>query len=149
MAKTWLAGADGCKEGWVVVLRESRSGEMLTRVVTDIEEVLRWNEPPAVLCIDVPIGLLEQAVRGGRVCDRAARGLLGQPRARSVFSPPARAALAARNYTEALRLNRASAAGAPGISRQCYGILPKIKEVDSLMTPSLQERVLEVHPELA
>ncbi|HSF18800.1 MAG TPA: DUF429 domain-containing protein, partial [Vicinamibacteria bacterium] len=47
------------------------------------------------------------------------------------------------------RLNRASAAGAPGISRQCYGILPKIKEVDSLMTPSLQERVLEVHPELA
>lgn len=103
---------------------------------------------PDILCIDVPIGLLDQAVPGGRGCDKAARVLLGQPRGRSVFSPPARPTLRARRFEEALRLNRATSPHALGISRQSFGILPKIREVDELITPGLQDRILEVHPEL-
>jgi predicted RNase H-like nuclease len=36
-----------------------------------------------------------------------------------------------------------------GMSRQAYGILPKIREVDGLMRPALQQTVYEAHPELA
>jgi predicted RNase H-like nuclease len=35
------------------------------------------------------------------------------------------------------------------MSRQAFGIVPKIREVDRLMTPALQQRVYEAHPELA
>jgi predicted RNase H-like nuclease len=31
---------------------------------------------------------------------------------------------------------------------QGFGILPKIREVDEIMTPDLQRRIVEVHPEL-
>ena len=86
--------------------------------------------------------------QGGRGCDKAARVLLGQPRGRSVFSPPARPTLRARRFEEALRLNRATSPRALGISRQSFGILPKIRQVDELITPGLQDRILEVHPEL-
>lgn len=34
------------------------------------------------------------------------------------------------------------------MSIQGFGILPKIREVDELMTRSLQGRIVEVHPEL-
>ena len=36
-----------------------------------------------------------------------------------------------------------------GLSIQAFGILGKIREVDRLMTPALQGRVYEAHPELA
>jgi predicted RNase H-like nuclease len=36
-----------------------------------------------------------------------------------------------------------------GLSIQAFNILPKIREVDRLMTPALQQRVYEAHPELA
>jgi predicted RNase H-like nuclease len=113
-------------------------------VVSRLSEVLQGSDVPLVLGVDIPIGLLDRAVPGGRECDRAARALLGEPRARSVFSPPVRRVLKARSYEDALRRN-----GRIGISRQCYGILAKIREIDDLMTPSLQKRVREVHPELA
>jgi predicted RNase H-like nuclease len=35
------------------------------------------------------------------------------------------------------------------MSRQAFGILPKIREVDRLMTSDLQQMVRETHPELA
>jgi len=34
-------------------------------------------------------------------------------------------------------------------SKQTAGILPRVREVDELMTPDLQARVLEGHPELS
>jgi predicted RNase H-like nuclease len=36
-----------------------------------------------------------------------------------------------------------------GLSIQAFNIVPKIREVDRLMTPALQHRVYEAHPELA
>ena len=35
------------------------------------------------------------------------------------------------------------------MSKQAFALLPKIAEVDDLMTPKLQRRVSEVHPELS
>jgi predicted RNase H-like nuclease len=35
-----------------------------------------------------------------------------------------------------------------GISQQCFGLFRKIREADNLVTPDLQERIREVHPEL-
>jgi predicted RNase H-like nuclease len=36
-----------------------------------------------------------------------------------------------------------------GLSIQAFNILPKIREVDRVMTPALQQQVYEAHPELA
>ena len=144
-----LAGVDGCKGGWVVVLRDVGSGALEVRVIETMGELIQRRHGPAVVGIDIPIGLLDQALPGGRECDKEARTFLGWPRRCSVFSPPVRPALRASSYDEALRLNRASSRHELGISRQSFGILGKIREVDAMMTPSLQERVIEVHPEVS
>jgi predicted RNase H-like nuclease len=143
-----VAGADGCKAGWVVVLREVSSRSIRVELVARIADILRWKEPPKVLCIDIPIGLLDRAVAGGRECDRAARALLGRPRGSSVFSPPARGALKAGAYEEADRRNRATGPDAPGLSRQGVALFPKIREVDQLLGRSRRLRIVEAHPEV-
>lgn len=145
---TWVAGADGCKAGWVVVLREVKSGKLEVKLASSVEEVFRWKPSPEILGIDIPMGLLDRAVEGGRDCDRAARALLGRPRGTSVFSPPARRALHAR-LEDASDRNRETGPGAPGLSRQSCAIIPKIRQVDEFLTRSLQRRVVEVHPELS
>lgn len=104
---------------------------------------------PAVVGVDMPIGLLDAAAPGGRACDRLARAALGWPRAASVFSPPVRAALGAASYAEALRSNRCSSSAGLGISRQVYMLFPKLRELDQWMTPARQRFVFEVHPELS
>ena len=113
------------------------------RVCPCFEEVLAWASGSAVVAVDIPVGLLERPVPGGRDCDREARRLLGRGRASSVFTPPVRAALAAKSYAQARRLN------GRGLNRQGFLILPKIREVDRVMTPELQGSVHEVHPELS
>jgi predicted RNase H-like nuclease len=136
----WVAGVDGCRGGWVVVLvgTKSRDGKpSQVRLCADFTEVLALDPKPAVIAIDIPIGLLDAPRAGGRVCDQAARRLLGR-RGSSVFSPPIRKFLTATSYKEV-----------QGVSKQAYNILPKIREVDRLMTPALQAIVYEAHPELA
>ena len=84
--------------------------------------------------IDMPIGL--PAVPGPRACDVAARRVLGGRRS-TVFPAPARCFLG-RPWEEVR-----------GLSKQAFHLLPKIAEVDALVDPSVQDRVFEVHPELA
>jgi predicted RNase H-like nuclease len=121
---------------------------MEARVAIQIRDVLLWKPQPKVVGIDVPIGLLDSAVNGGRECDVEARKLLGQPRGTSVLSPPSRRALKARTPEEAHEWNKSSGPHAPGLPLQARAIIPKIHEVDELITPSLQRRIVEVHPEL-
>jgi predicted RNase H-like nuclease len=145
---SWVAGVDGYHNGWFIVLKELGTGELCFRTVGTFSGILDLTEKPAVICVDIPIGLLDHAVHGGRECDRLTRGLLGHPRASSVFSPPVRSALHARTYDEAKNLNRRSSPEKIGISKQAYGILPKLVEVHIVMTPRLQKHIFEVHPEL-
>ena len=97
--------------------------------------------------IDIPIGLAD-AGPDGRLCDREARQLLGRGRAASVFSAPARRTLAATGYAHALELNRA--ATGRGLSIQAWGIVPKIREIDTLLhgSTALRGVLRECHPEL-
>ena len=136
----WVAGVDGCRGGWAVVLMQmqgtGRSAWEL-RLCSSFGEVLDLDLKPVAIAIDIPIGLLDSPQSGGRDCDRAARSLLGR-RASSVFSPPIRKFLYAKSYEKV-----------QGMSRQAFGILKKIREVDELMNPARQAVLYEAHPELA
>lgn len=144
----WIAGVDGCPKGWAVALRSVDGQQCGFRVVARASELLSLPENPVIIAIDIPIGLLDQAKPGGRECDPAARKLLKAPRACSVFTPPVRPALDAKSYEYAVRINKNSSPCRMGISRQCYGLFPKLREVDALMTPELQKRIKEIHPEI-
>ena len=147
---TWVAGADGCRGGWIVAL--SPLGEVAQttfRLVPTFADALMLPERPEVLAVDMPIGLLSAAVPGGRPCDTLARKILGRPRASSVFTPPVRQALAADDYREALAINRASSPAGLGISIECFYLFRKLREVDAALTPHRQRRIKETHPELA
>lgn len=144
---TWVAGVDGYKNGWFVILDEIHSGNLDWVATGSFAELLCVPQRPEVIAVDIPIGLLGAARHGGRDCDAEARRLLGNRR-NSVFSPPVRAAISAKDYHSAKRANQESSPSRIAISHQAYGIFPKICEVDSLMTTKLQDRVFEVHPEL-
>lgn len=146
MAEAWYAGVDGCRGGWFVVLLHCR-GQAVTalrqRLCPSFAEVVELPERPVLTAVDIPIGLLERATPGGRPCDRAARRLLGA-RKSSVFPPPARPALAAgTDYRAAVAANGA------GISLPAWNILARIRETDACLSPALQARIRESHPELA
>ena len=145
----WVAGADGFRDGWVVVLHRPATGTTRCRTVDGVDALLALPEAPAVLGIDMVIGLPDEVQSGGRACDRAARQLLGHPRGASVFSPPAYDALPADTYAEAQRRNRASGPDAPGLSKQTYHLFPKMRALAEHVTAARQDRVREVHPELS
>lgn len=130
------------------MIKDLASGAAQIHCFPTFSELLKATRDCAAVGVDVPIGLLDGAIPGGRACDREARGRLGAGRGSSVFSPPTRPALAAADYPAALAANRASSEYGLGLSKQCYNIFPKIREVDALMTPHRQRRVREVHPEL-
>jgi predicted RNase H-like nuclease len=142
-----VAGVDGCKVGWIVVKWDMGKHEFTLHVAPDFFSVRSFAASVQIIAMDIPIGLLDQAVEGGRACDRLARKMLGK-RASSVFAPPVRASLECATYPEALKANRDSSPHAIGISKQCFAILPKIREVDRIISPDIQRSVIEVHPEL-
>jgi predicted RNase H-like nuclease len=137
----FVAGADGCRAGWLSFKVEASSLTTSVEVV-DHPTLLR-SRPGDLAClgIDIPIGLLE----GPRACDKAARKLLERRRG-SVFPAPCRAAVQAATYDEASAVNRQKTTR--GLSRQAWGIAPKIRQVDEAMTPDCQQWAFEVHPEV-
>lgn len=145
----WVAGADGYRDGWVVVLWDPATERVRVCTVDGVADLFDVPEVPAVLGVDMVIGCPDGARPGGRRCDRQARQLLGHPRGASVFSPPAYDALWAETYPEAKRRNRASAPDAPGLSKQAFHLIPKMRALAEQVTPARQERVREVHPELS
>jgi predicted RNase H-like nuclease len=127
---TWVAGVDGCPAGWIVIIAETDLARVRYKVVDHISAVAGLSEDPKIVAIDIPIGLLDSAVPGGRKCDQLARALLRRPRASSVFSPPVRGALIQEDYPKALHANRESSASKLGISKQCFGLFEKMRHVD-------------------
>lgn len=146
----WTAGVDGARGGWICALWDGGGPPRLRRL-DYLGALFTLAEAPAFTCLDMPIGLSEVATPGGRRCDRAARQRLAAAGGRpsSVFSPPARPALAATTHAEASARNRATGPGAPGLSIQAFHLFPLLRQVDETITPARQERVVEAHPELA
>jgi len=84
--------------------------------------------------------------RWPRVCDLLAQELLGGKGRSRLFLAPPRETLSAENPAKFQALHQ-SATGVKA-SLPVWGILPRIREVDAGMTPSLQDRVFEFYPEL-
>ncbi len=72
--------------------------------------------------------------------------MVGQRRS-SVFPAPIRPMLQAVNYEDACR--RRFHVERKKCSRQLFAILPIVRDVDAQMTPALQRRVIEGHPEVS
>jgi predicted RNase H-like nuclease len=146
----WLAGVDGCTGGWLAALVRPADGEARLRIVARLADLLAAPEAPAIVAVDIPIGLPERVGLGGRAAENAVRPLLGA-RQSSVFSVPARPAIYAEDYREACRHALESSEPPRKVSRQLFNIAPKIREVDQALRadPAAAASVFEVHPELA
>jgi predicted RNase H-like nuclease len=146
----WLAGADGCRAGWVVAFVRPAGGEVSVAVLPRFADVLAAPEAPVIVAVDIPIGLPERVGHGGRAAENAIRPLL-RARQSSVFSVPSRAAMAAEDYRQACAIALATSDPPRKISKQLFMIAPKIREVDAclLADRTAAARVFEVHPELA
>ena len=142
---TWIAGVDGYKSRWFVVLQNLASLEVRYRIVEPFSELLHLAETPKIVAVDIPIGLPEVARPGGRACERHARAVLGG-RKSSVFNAVGRETLKAGGQPEASASSKA--AGGIGIGVQAWGLAAKLREADEAMTPAAQAIVREVHPEV-
>lgn len=149
-ADTWLAGVDGCSGGWIAAFVQPAGAEARVRVVPRFADVLAAPEAPAVVAVDMPVGLPERSGPGGRMAENAVRPLLGA-RQSSVFSVPSRAAIYAGDYAAACASALETSEPPRKVSKQLFNIAPRIREIDGLLCrfPAAAGRVFEVHPEVA
>jgi predicted RNase H-like nuclease len=147
-----VVGVDGCRGparqggGWLLVEMGEDGAFGAAAAVGSFAEVLAATGAADLVLVDIPMGLPDRD-RPTRACDREARRLVG-PRRSSVFPPPARAALGAAGYAAACVQNREATGRA--ISRQAWGLAPRIAQVDAALRarPDLQARCREAHPEV-
>jgi predicted RNase H-like nuclease len=141
-----ICGADGCKNGWVVVVENRATRKVWWHVCASVAEIVSTEPHPQIIALDIPIGLPDQ---GPRECDLEARRLLRWPRASSVFPAPIRSVLTAATYEEACR--KRYEVEQKKMSQQASAIVPKIQKVDELLCndPHLRSTFYEVHPEVS
>jgi predicted RNase H-like nuclease len=154
----WLAGVDGCKDGWLVVLIRP-DGQEVRICDTPIKKFGDVITMATLIAVDMPIGLPEL---GGREAEKLVRPLLGRL-SRSVFPVPSRKAVFSERGPFSDQAERyaahqracvvAAATSKPSrrVTMQTFGIFPKIQDVDESLrsTPRAMDRVFEVHPEVA
>jgi predicted RNase H-like nuclease len=147
----WVAGVDGCRAGWIAVLMRP-DNPRTHRIMTapTLAGIIDAPEEPAIIAVDMPIGLPDRTSGSGRLPEQLIRPLLGQ-RQSSVFAIPSRQAVEAGDYGEACTIAAATSDPPRKVSRQGFAIFPKIREIDALLRArrDLVSRVYEVHPELA
>lgn len=144
---TRCAGIAHCRGEWIAGVADSSATHSLKwfkipdllSLPHDLEE---WDVEFAGLVS--PIGLVEQ---GTRPVDTEARKMLGAKRASSVFPVPTRPILAARSREEACEL--CESLEGKRVTRQSFSLFRGIRETESWITPIFQERIVEVHPEVA
>lgn len=141
-----FVGADGCRAGWFAVSL-TEAGDWTVNVFADVASLWAAFSNASVILLDVPIGLREDGPTE-RLCDREARRLLGPGRQSSVFPVPCRPAIYCTTYQQASQVNKEMTGR--GLSVQTWSIIPKIREVDALLTSdrSARSRIREVHPEI-
>ncbi|WP_454918337.1 DUF429 domain-containing protein [Xanthobacter sediminis] len=152
-----FTGLDGCRGGWICARWDGAAHLELSRI--DRLAALFAAPPYPTVAIDMPIGLPDRVGPRGRAPERLVRPLLGG-RQSSVFSVPARAAVAAglapgadegTRYRAACAAARASSDPPKAVAKQCFHLFPKIGEVDALLRshPEFVPLVHECHPEVA
>jgi predicted RNase H-like nuclease len=126
-----LAGADGCRAGWVLATRQQ------ARVIPSLASVAGEFER---IGVDMPVALVDT---WGRRSDYEARRLLAR-RASTIFPSPPRPLLGHTEYPQA---NAASKQlFGRGLTRQTFNLFPKVREVVAL-AEQRPDLLLEVHPE--
>jgi predicted RNase H-like nuclease len=136
-----LVGIDGSKRGWIAAYDNGTQIRLEEHATLDGLIADPWI---TVAVVDIPIGLPE---RGPRQADLMARKLLGGPRASSVFPAPVRAVLGADTRLEASRIWQSVDGRRCGA--QTFAIVSRIRDVDLLMSPQLQQKIVEGHPEVS
>lgn len=138
-----VAGADGAPGGWMVATAalDARTPPEVEFHATLADVVAEVGGSISHLVVDMPIGLSGD---GTRPADEAARERLGARRA-TFFPTPVRCVLDHDTFDAANAASRL--ASGRGLSMQSWNLVPKIREVDSLVTPAHSETILEGHPE--
>jgi predicted RNase H-like nuclease len=131
-------GLDGTRKGWVAVRLDGSTRELC--FYSGIAGLLRQKFDRAR--VDMPIGLPDA---GERACDLAARTML-KPHASRVFTGARRGLWDFPSHAAANHALRAR--GEAAVSIQLWHLGKKICELDALMTPRLQAKIREAHPEL-
>ncbi len=139
-----VAGVDGCKGGSLCVTRDTVTGEIASVMCPTAQALVSQQPVPAVLCIDIPIGLCD---RGPRDCDVEARIFVNTRRS-SVFPAPLRPMLVAETYEAVCEIGLAN--GGKKLSKQSWAIVSKIREVDQVLRnrTGAIPLIREVHPEV-
>jgi predicted RNase H-like nuclease len=135
-----VVGVDGWRGQWVGALLDGR--RVTLTVLPDAAAVLAVDHVD-VIGIDMPIGLSGD---GARACDREARALLGRAGS-SVFPAPVRPVLDCADHAAACTVSRAASGKA--LSVQTWHLVGSIRDLDEALGTPPDQRVHEVHPELA
>jgi predicted RNase H-like nuclease len=146
---TLVAGADGCPPGWAVVLRDIAGRKAPETIVCpDMAALLKHPKLPALIAVDMPIGLPDHVGPGGRGPEVELRSLLGE-RKSSVFSIPAREAIYQEDFERACEASLATSEPPRKISIQAFHLFPKVRELDELIRADLGliGILRECHPE--
>ncbi len=140
-----ICGVDGCRAGWIAVFKDLDAGNVFWKVFPTFVQLASRTPVPQIIAVDIPIGLPD---RGPRDCDLEARKKLGR-RGCSVFPAPIRHVLGAKSYKEACQ--KRYGIEEKKMSCQAWGIVPKVREVDTLLleNPGFRSRIREVHPEVS
>jgi predicted RNase H-like nuclease len=134
-----VAGATPCGPGWLVASAKVQGSTFAPEepvFVPSFVEVLDTRPAFSVIAVNAPIGYLDEAVVGGRRCDREARALLG-PRGSSIQSAPVR-----------VSADRDLELRGEHLDAITIALLPRYREVAAEMTPFRQRDVYEVHSDL-
>jgi predicted RNase H-like nuclease len=157
----WLAGVDGCRDGWIVAFVRPAGRQAHFHVVKNFVDIFARPEMPMLVAVDMPIGLPEHSQERGRKAEREARERVGSRRS-SVFRVPSRTAIEVGSnrdaipddrtrYAKACEIARATSVDEKAFSKQSFYLFEKIVEVDQVLRgrPELISCVYEIHPELA
>src|SRR5210317_1074457 len=135
-------GIDGCRLGWFYVGLDE-NGEGTFGVFKRIDELAAHLPSLEMALIDIPIGLRDKH-REERLCDKQARSLLPPNKKPCVFPAPSRCALGSNDYLEAK--NRNYECTGRRLTKQTFGIVPKIREVDDYLKSETQcQKIREMH----
>jgi len=153
-------GVDACSSGWIWVSLDQSLCVKAWGVEREFSAVMIQLKACNIVGVDIPIGLPWHQ-HPSRKCDADARTLLKPLRHSSVFSSPSRVVIDLWNQSHINFPNYNLAYYfysninfkeiGKKLSRQSFGIVPKIAEVDSyLLSNKMQaQRVLEIHPEVS
>jgi len=141
----YIVGIDGCKYGWIAI-KIGEDAQFSISKHSDFNSIFKEYPSAEKYLVDMVIGLADE--NHPREVEYFARQKLKPNRTSSVFTPPCRAAVYAKNYDTAKKKNIAILG--KSFSIQAWNIVPKIREIDEFILGNevYKNRIFEAHPEV-